>query len=399
MNEGGHYVALVGRDLITMEDLSVEEIHALLDTAAQMAEAIGFDDPSTRQPPDQLDRIMATCFFEPSTRTRLSFESAMLRLGGSVVGFADPTASSVAKGESVADTARVVSAYADIIVIRHPKMGAAKVAADAASVPVINAGDGAHAHPTQTLTDLFCIWRRHGRLDGLTVGLFGDLKYGRTVHSLGPMMARLGSRVICIAPEELAMPSHYLEEIEHLSGEAPRQVSDVREVLDELDVLYVTRVQTERFPNPEEARRVAGSYVVDAALMAQAPEGMIVMHPLPRIDEIHPEVDDDPRAAYFEQAAGGVPMRMALISHLLGLVEEDTRTFHGFGPPPAQAQRREPGRARPHAEAETIPASAEAQCPNEDCITHDEQFLDWFFQRLPSGKLRCPYCETELEAQ
>ncbi|MGC9320243.1 MAG: aspartate/ornithine carbamoyltransferase family protein, partial [Armatimonadota bacterium] len=211
-------MSLAGRDLITMSDLSVEEIHRLLDTAGQMAEAIGFDDPSTRQNVVRLDRIMATCFFEPSTRTRLSFESAMLRLGGSVLGFAEAAASSLAKGESVADTARVVSGYADIMVIRHPLMGAAKVAADAASIPVINAGDGPHAHPTQTLTDLFCIQRHKQTLEGLTVGLLGDLKFGRTVHSLGPVMARLGSRVVCIAPERLAMPDRYLAQIEELSG-------------------------------------------------------------------------------------------------------------------------------------------------------------------------------------
>ncbi len=396
MMTGGHEVSLAGRDLITMSDLSVDEIHALLETAGQMAEAIGFDDPATRQTPVRLDRIMATCFFEPSTRTRLSFESAMLRLGGSVLGFADPAVSSAAKGETIADTARMVGGYADIIVIRHPEMGAAKVAADATPVPVINAGDGPHAHPTQTLTDLFCLQRRLGRLDGLTIGLFGDLKYGRTVHSLGPVMARLGSRVVCIGPPELAMPARYLEEIEELSGEAVRQVSDLNEVLGELDALYVTRVQVERFPDPEEARRIAGSYVVNAALMARAPEGMIVMHPLPRVNEIHPEIDDDPRAAYFEQAAGGVPVRMALISHLLGLREEKRHHFRGLSAAQAQS-RREPGRARPEAEPETLPDSGEGRCTNENCVTWDERFLDRFFQRRPSGGLRCGYCEEDIE--
>ena len=323
-------MSLAGRDLITMSDLSVDEIHALLATAARMAEAIGFDDPATCQPVVRLDRIMATCFFEPSTRTRLSFESAMLRLGGSVLGFADPKASSAAKGETLADTARMVSAYADIIVIRHPKMGAARVAADAAPVPVINAGDGPHAHPTQTLTDLFCMQRRFGRLDGLTVGLFGDLKYGRTVHSLGPVMARLGSRVVCISSPELTMPERSLGEIEEAGGGPVRQVADLDQVLGELDVLYATRVQAERFADPQDARRAAGSYVVDAAVMARAPEGMVVMHPLPRVDEVHPEIDDDPRAAYFEQAAGGVPVRMALISHLLGLNEDERHRFRGL---------------------------------------------------------------------
>jgi len=399
MTPGGHDVSLAGRDLITMSDLSVEEVHALLATAARMAEAIGLDDPATRQPVVRLDRIMATCFFEPSTRTRLSFESAMLRLGGSVLGFADPKASSAAKGETLADTARMVAAYADIIVIRHPKMGAAKVAADAAPVPVINAGDGAHAHPTQTLTDLFCIQRRFGRLDGLTVGLFGDLRYGRTVHSLGPVMARLGSRVVCISPPDLAMPERYLDEIEELGGAPVRQVHDLDQVLGELDVLYATRVQAERFPNPEDARRVAGSYVVDAALMARAPEGMIAMHPLPRVDEIHPEIDDDPRAAYFEQAAGGVPVRMALISHLLGLNEDERHPFRGLTGEGRPAAPREPGRARRDAEPETLPASAERRCTNEDCVTWDERFLDGFFHRRPSGAIRCAYCEQDVEEE
>lgn len=401
-------MSLSGRNLITMSDLSEAEIRTLMDTAAQMAEAIGLDDSSTRQPVERLDRIMATCFFEPSTRTRLSFESAMLRLGGSVLGFADPTMSSAAKGETIADTARTVSGYADIIVIRHPKMGAAKVAADAASVPVINAGDGPHAHPTQTLTDLFCITRRKGSLDGLTVGLMGDLKYGRTVHSLGPVMARLGSEVICIAPEQLPMPERYLSEIQDLSGERPRQVTSIDEVLGELDILYTTRVQVERFPEDERAtaREIARDFVVDAALMGRAPEDMIVMHPLPRVDEIDPEIDDDPRAAYFDQAHGGVPVRMALVSHVLGLVEEDRGPFRGLSAAKSAARHEtadQPGRARRQAEREIIPASADVTCRNDRCITHDERFLAGFFQRCPGdedgSRLECAYCEEPVEGQ
>lgn len=391
-------MSLTGRDLITMADLSDAEIHTLMDSAAQMAEAIGFDDPATRQTPVPLDRILATCFFEPSTRTRLSFESAMLRLGGSVLGFADAGVSSVAKKETVADTARMVSGYADVMVIRHPRAGAARVAADAADIPVINAGDGPHAHPTQTLTDLFCLFRRFGRLDGLTVGLFGDLLYGRTVHSLGPVMARLGSRVICISPPELAMPATYLREIEELSGEPVRQVSDVNEVLDELDVLYVTRVQAERFPCPEEAEQIAAGYVVDAALMARAPEGMIVMHPLPRVTEINPEIDSDPRAAYFEQARGGVPVRMALLAHILGLLEPEREGFRGFiGETHRHVAHDAPGRARSQAETGAIPVSAERKCPNEKCITWEERFLAGYFQRRLDGALQCPYCEEVIE--
>ena len=328
--QGGAPVSLAGRDLITMADLSDDEIALLMDTAETMAEAIGFDDPSARRCPEKLDRILATCFFEPSTRTRLSFESAMLRLGGEVLGFADPDATSMKKGETLADTARMISGYADIMVIRHPHAGAAQVAADAADIPVINGGDGPHAHPTQTLTDLFCIKRRHGRLDGLTVGLCGDLKYGRTVHSLGTTMARLGSKCVCIAPDQLAMPDEYLSEMQELTGERPAQVNTLDDVLADLDVLYCTRVQRERFPSDEEYREVASVFVTDAEVMSRAPEAMIVMHPLPRVDEISLEIDDDPRACYFEQAAGGVPVRMALMSHLLGLESGPRTSFSGF---------------------------------------------------------------------
>ncbi len=406
-------MSLTGRNLITMSDLSEAEIQTLMDTAEAMAEAIGLEDPSTRQPAERLDRILATCFFEPSTRTRLSFESAMLRLGGSVLGFADPKAASIAKGESVADTAGTISGYADIIAIRHPKMGAAKVAGEAASVPVINAGDGPHAHPTQTLTDLFCIKQRMGGLDGLTVGLMGDLKYGRTVHSLGPVMTRMGSEVICIAPDRLAMPERYLDEMQHLSGERPRVVTGIDEALDELDILYATRVQVERFPEAEQetAREIAADFVVDAALMERAPEDMIVMHPLPRVDEIDPEIDDDPRAAYFDQAHGGVPVRMALISHLLGLIEDEAKGKRvGFRSQSTTANASQPedsdrpGRARPEAEPgqgtaeqESVSASADVACRNKDCISLDERFLAGFFKRRPNGGLECGYCEEPVE--
>jgi aspartate carbamoyltransferase catalytic subunit len=331
----------------------------------------------------------------------------MLRLGGGVLGFADPKASSVAKGETVADTARTVSGYADIIVVRHPKMGAAKVAADAASVPVINAGDGPHAHPTQTLTDLFCITREKGALEGLTVGLMGDLKYGRTVHSLGPVMSRLGSQVICIAPEQLAMPERYVQRMEELSGERPREVTDLDDALDELDVLYATRVQVERFPKPERAaaREIAAEFVLDASVMARAPEDMIVMHPLPRVDELHPEIDDDPRAVYFEQAHGGVPVRMALVAHLLGLIDADDRRtragFRGLATPRGAEAADAPGRARTEAgtgdDVGTVPASADMKCRNTDCITSTERFLAGSFRRRPDGGLECVYCEEPLE--
>ncbi len=398
-------MSLAGRDLITMSDLSDHEVALLLDTAAHMAEAIGLNDATMRASAERLDRVMATCFFEPSTRTRLSFESAMLRLGGSVLGFADAAVSSAAKGETVADTARTVSGYADVMVIRHPKMGAAKVAADAASIPVINAGDGAHAHPTQTLTDLFCIKRRKGRLDGLTIGLMGDLKFGRTVHSLAPVMARLGSEVVCIAPEALSMPPRYLTEVEREAGDRPRQLTSIDQVLGELDVLYATRVQVERFPEAERAgaREIARDFVIDAALMARAPEDMIVMHPLPRVEEINPEIDDDLRAAYFDQAHGGVPMRMALVAHLLGLVEEPRERYRGLLPePPAERPEAdaEPGRARHQAERdEPVPASADMQCRNKECISFDERFLADFFKLCPEGGVKCAYCEEPVEEE
>lgn len=397
-------MSLTGRDLITMSDLSVPEILTLMDSAASMAEAIGLDDPETRQTAERLDRIMATCFFEPSTRTRLSFESAMLRLGGSVLGFADAAGTSAAKGETVADTARMMSGYADVMVIRHPRMGAAQVAAEAATIPVINAGDGAHAHPTQTLTDLFCITRKKGRLDGLTVGLMGDLKYGRTVHSLGPTMARLGSRVVCISPPQLAMPERYLDEIEEQAGEAPPEVNAIDEVLDDLDVLYCTRVQVERFREAEResAGQIAADFVVDATLMEHAPDDIIVMHPLPRVDEIDAEIDDDPRAVYFEQARGGVALRMALVAHVLGLLEERRDGFRGFATPEHPEAAGEPGRARIEAGAgddEIAASPADARCDNEDCISFDERFISGFFKRLPCGGLECGYCEEPVEEQ
>ena len=312
-------MSLIGRDLISLDDYSVEEIVSVLDLAEGMARALRGEEGAQWEP---LDRILATCFYEPSTRTRCSFEAAMLRLGGSVVGMQDVKSSSVAKGESLADTMRMMSAYADVIVIRHPQEGAATEAAEAAEAPVINAGDGTRNHPTQTLTDLFTLRRRLGKLSGLRVGLCGDLKYGRTVHSLAPMLARLGNEMVCIAPGALGMPGEYLEEVERVSGKRPAETEDLAGALAGLDVLYMTRIQGERFGSPEEYARYKGVYVLDAAVMRGAPEGMIVLHPLPRVEEIAVEVDADPRAAYFEQAAGGVPVRMALLALILGLVEE-----------------------------------------------------------------------------
>ena len=314
-------MSLTGRDLISLADYSQEEIGLILDVAADMAAALG-DGEEERPPLTPLDRLLCTCFFEPSTRTRLSFTAAMLRLGGGVMCMQDPRASSVSKGETLADTMRIIGSYCDVVVIRHPEPGSAQEAADATATPIINAGDGTRNHPTQTLTDLFTIRRRLGRLSGLRVGLCGDLKYGRTVHSLAPTLARYGCELVCIAPPPLGMPGEYLDEVQELSGTRPLETEALAGALPGLDVLYMTRIQRERFEDEAEYEKYRGVYVLDAKIMQGAPEGMVVLHPLPRVGEILPEVDADPRAAYFEQAAGGVPVRMALIALILGLVAE-----------------------------------------------------------------------------
>lgn len=299
------------RHIISPMDLSVEEVDALLALADEIV-----NDPSAFA--HKCDgKKLATLFYEPSTRTRLSFESAMLELGGSVLGFSSADASSAAKGESVADTARTVSCYADVIAMRHPKEGAATVAAAHASVPIINAGDGGHHHPTQTLTDLLTIHQLKGRFDHLTLGLCGDLKFGRTVHSLINAMCRYEKvRFLLVSPPELQIPDYIRDDL--LRGgfdfvEAER----LEDVIGEMDVLYMTRVQRERFFNEEDYIRLRDSYILDNAKMTLAKEDMIVMHPLPRVNEIATEVDSDPRAAYFKQVLFGKYVRMALIMKLL----------------------------------------------------------------------------------
>lgn len=370
--QGEAKVSLQGRDLISITDFSQSEIMRVLDVAEQMAEAIGFEG-GARAPLEALDAILATLFFEPSTRTRLSFETAMLRLGGQIIGFAEPSYSSIAKGESLADTARIVSAYADIIVIRHPLAGAAKVAADYADKPVINAGDGPREHPTQTLTDLFTLRREFGRFAGLKVGLCGDLKYGRTVHSLAPLLAQWGAEIVCIAPEALCMPESVLQSIRRTGREAA-QTEDLAAVLPELDVLYMTRIQKERFPSEEAYEAVRGAYGLTPELMESAKEEMRVLHPLPRVDEIHPGVDVDRRAAYFRQAAGGVPVRMALIALLLGIYGEQ----EGLETPPPR---------------EILPA--EIRCQNPQCITSTEIYLapQCYIQ---GEQCLCAYCDMAI---
>ena len=263
---------------------------------------------------------LATLFYEPSTRTRLSFEAAMLNLGGSILGFASGNDSSASKGESVADTIRVVSCYADIVAMRHPKEGAALVAALNASVPVVNAGDGGHQHPTQTLTDLLTIHALKGRLDHLTIGLCGDLKFGRTVHSLISALVRYTDiKFVLISPEELKVPSYIRKEVLQKNHIDFKETEDLESVMPDLDILYMTRVQRERFFNEEDYIRLKDKYILDMSKMALAKEDMLVLHPLPRVNEISVEVDHDPRAAYFKQAQFGVYVRMALIMKLLGV--------------------------------------------------------------------------------
>jgi len=300
------------RNLINVLDLSIEEIEELIAVADDIME-----NPEKYQEACK-HKILATLFFEPSTRTRLSFESAMLSLGGNVLGFSSAGSSSAAKGESVADTIEVCSGYADIIAMRHPKEGAPIVASRHTRVPIINAGDGGHFHPTQTLTDLLTIHHEKGRFNGLTVGLCGDLKFGRTVHSLIEAMSRYENiRFVLISPEELKLPSFVKQEFIKDKNIEYVQSESLEAVIDQLDILYMTRVQRERFFNEEDYLRLKDSYILDAEKMKLAKKDMIVLHPLPRVNEISVEVDEDPRACYFRQAYYGKFIRMALILKLL----------------------------------------------------------------------------------
>ena len=358
------------RSLIDILDFSVEELDALIAVATDII----------AHPENYWDRCkhkkLATLFFEPSTRTRLSFEAAMLELGGTVLGFSEASSSSASKGESMADTAKIISCYADIMAIRHPKEGAPYVASRNATVPVINAGDGGHFHPTQTLADLLTIHREMGRLDHLTIGLCGDLKYGRTVHSLIAAMSRYeGIRFVLISPEELKLPS-YVRYNELDPKNIPyRETTSLEEAMPELDVLYMTRIQRERFDSWETYERLKDSYILDPAKMELAKEQMCVLHPLPRVNEISVKVDDDPRAAYFRQALNGKYMRMALI---LKLLEE----------------------AEKNPQRESVPKDLivnQIRCTNPRCITSTEQELDQVFKVVePRERIcRCIYCESK----
>ena len=359
------------RSLIDILDLSTQELDELIGVALDIAEH-----------PDKYwdsckHKKLATLFFEPSTRTRLSFEAAMLELGGTVLGFSEANSSSAAKGESIADTAKTVSNYADIIAMRHPKEGAPQVAAAAATIPVINAGDGGHFHPTQTLADLLTIHREMGRLNDLTIGLCGDLKYGRTVHSLIAAMSRYeGIRFVLISPEELKLPGYVRYNVLDPKAIPYTEVTSLEEAMPDLDILYMTRIQRERFDDPTEYDRLKNSYILDTQKMTLAKEKMAVLHPLPRVNEISVAVDDDPRAAYFRQTLNGKYMRMALI---LMLLEE---------------AKRDPVR---HSRDEGEVLVDRLICENPRCISSTEQELHHVFKLVnPEMKIyRCIYCESK----
>jgi aspartate carbamoyltransferase catalytic subunit len=305
-----------GRDIISIHDFSREEIEHILKVSQKMI-------PAARGEKEDLSlegKILSTIFFEPSTRTRLSFEAAMNRLGGSVVGFSDPEITSLKKGETLADTIRMVESYSDVIVLRHPMEGAAKLAADFTSKPVINAGDGAGQHPTQTLLDLFTIWTEKKEIGNKNIVLVGDLKYGRTVHSLAYALALFGANLTFVAPEVLQMPKEIIEHVEKQGG-SYESTSALEDAIRMADVLYVTRIQRERFPDPAEYEKVAGMYRVDNEMLTKASKDMVIMHPLPRVTEIAPEVDKTEHAIYFKQAFNGVPVRMALLALIFDVVK------------------------------------------------------------------------------
>ena len=355
------------RHLIDIQDFSVRELDELIASAEDI-----IDHPAAYADACR-GKKLATLFFEPSTRTRLSFEAAMYELGGQVLSVAGGENSSASKGESVADTAKIVSLYADIIAMRHPREGAPLVASQNASIPVINAGDGGHNHPTQTLADLLTIHRECGHFEGLTVGLCGDLKYGRTVHSLINALSRYADvRFVLISPKELRLPEYEKRDVLDACGLHYTETADLCEALPTLDVLYMTRIQRERFADADEYERLKDSYILTPDKMTLAKTNMIVMHPLPRVNEISVAVDADPRASYFRQAMYGKYMRMALILRLLD-----------------SAAKAEPD-ARSLGEA-----CAEHVCRNPRCILRTEQELAPRVLRGNGGRVRCAYCEAE----
>lgn len=356
------------KHLIDPTDLTREETDQII----ALAEDIIKD--RTKYQDLMTHRKLATLFYEPSTRTRLSFTSAMMELGGNVLGFSDARNSSVSKGETVQDTIRVVGCFADIIAMRHHLEGAPLVAAEVAKVPIINAGDGSHSHPTQTLTDLLTIERELGRIDGITIGFCGDLRFGRTVHSLIKALSRYKDvRVILIAPDELRLPDYIKQDVCDSKGIEYKETDNLDEVLPELDVLYMTRVQKERFLDEDEFDRVKDSFILDARRMGLAKEKMAVLHPLPRVNEILTEVDDDPRAAYFRQVENGKFVRMALICKLLEWKDDSSRTM-------------------PQEEWITDPA---LHCSNPKCICNNEK-VQPRFKRTAGQVTRCWYCDAKV---
>ena len=360
------------RNIIDVVDLSKDEIKELIETALDI-----INNPK-KYSTSCAGKKLATLFFEPSTRTRLSFEAAMYELGGNVLSVTGSDTSSASKGESVSDTAKVVSCYADIIAMRHPKEGSAYVASRSASVPVINAGDGGHCHPTQTLTDLLTIYRQKGRLDNITIGFCGDLKYGRTVHSLINALSRYDNiKVVLISPEELRLPGYMRYGVLDKNNVSYREVSDLESALKELDVLYMTRIQQERFLDKAQYEKLKDSYVLTMDKLKNAKKTLSVLHPLPRVNEIAVDVDDDQRARYFQQAKNGKYIRMALILKLLA----DAKTHN----------------------SETIKDNdavilKDVKCTNPHCITSIERELPQKFRILNNeeGIVRCLYCETKI---
>lgn len=354
------------RNLIDILDFSVEEIDSLIDTAKDIVAH-----PENYREKCKYKKL-ATLFFEPSTRTRLSFEAAMLELGGTVLGFSEASSSSASKGESVGDTAQIVSGYADIIAMRHPKEGAPLVAAGKSTVPIINAGDGGHFHPTQTLTDLFTISREKGRFENLTVGLCGDLKYGRTVHSLVAAMSRYENvNFVFISPKELKIPDFVKEQYLDSKCISYLETESLDEVMPKVDVLYMTRIQRERFDSKEEYERLKDSYILTPEKLLSAKSDMIILHPLPRVNEISTKVDADPRAAYFRQAVNGKYIRMALILKLLAETEKECDLFASY----------------------SISAN-EHICNNPRCITSTEQEIEHIsYLDKEKNVHRCIYCD------
>lgn len=354
------------RHLIDPTDFTVEEIDQL------MLRALDIIDNRAKYADACRGKKLATLFYEPSTRTRLSFTAAMMELGGNVLGFSDAASSSVSKGETVADTARVISQFADIIAMRHPKEGAPFIASQYASIPVINAGDGGHSHPTQTLTDLLTIRRELGRFDHLTVGLCGDLKYGRTVHSLIKAMGRYeGVKFVLIAPDELRLPDYIKHDVCDANNLEYIEVSTLEEAMPLVDVLYMTRVQEERFEDRAQYLRLRDSFILDTDKMALGKKNMIVLHPLPRVNEITPEVDNDPRAAYFRQVENGKFVRMSLIYTLL--------------------EWKEKGLTKTSQPRELIEGD---KCSNHRCITTIEPTKNLYY-KAENNIWRCIYCDHE----